>query len=220
MQDVVSGKHQIVILSPEMLLSRRFIDGVLRKPEFGSRCLSVFIDEAHCISHWGNSFRKKYASVGIVRAFLPKDTPIVAVTATLTPRVKDDLMAKLQFNRDIIFINIGNDRPNVAQVVRAMEHPMNSYRDLDFLIPENMSSPGNVNKCFLYTDNIKEGGHITDYLNGHVCEEYQSQGLVRPYNASMSKRYRKLVMNLFKRGIVRILVCTDAAGMVSLYLIM
>ncbi|KAJ7873030.1 hypothetical protein B0H13DRAFT_1478944, partial [Mycena leptocephala] len=80
---------------------------------------SVFIDEAHCISHWGASFRKKYASIGIVRAFLPRTTPIIAVTATLTPRVHQDLLVKLQFNpKDYLFCNIGNDRQNVSQIIR------------------------------------------------------------------------------------------------------
>ncbi|KAJ7864675.1 hypothetical protein B0H13DRAFT_1549424, partial [Mycena leptocephala] len=55
----------------------------LRKPEFGTRCLSVFIDEAHCISHWGDSFRKQYGSIGIIRAFLPRAVPIITVSATL-----------------------------------------------------------------------------------------------------------------------------------------
>jgi superfamily II DNA helicase RecQ len=213
----VAGKYQIVILSPEMLLSRRFIDGVLRKPGFGSRCLSVFIDEAHCISHWGNSFRKKYASLGIVRAFLPKDTPIIAVSATLTPRVKDDLIIKLQLGNNYLYLNTGNDRPNVAQVVRAMEHPMNTFRDLDFLVTENMTARDDIKKGFIYIDDIKEGGVATDYLNTRVCRDLQLEGLVRPYNASMSKKYRRVVMDLFKRGIVRILVCTDAAGMVSFW---
>jgi superfamily II DNA helicase RecQ len=125
---VVAGEWQIVMLSPEMVLSRRFVDGVLRKSEFGSRCLSVFIDEAHCISHWGASFRKKYASIGIIRAFLPRCTSIIAVTATLTPRVRDDLITKLQFDRhSYTYRTIGNDRANVSMVIRAMEHPANLY---------------------------------------------------------------------------------------------
>jgi superfamily II DNA helicase RecQ len=205
-----------VILSPEMLLSRRFIDGVLRKPAFGTRCLSVFIDEAHCVSHWGDSFRKKYASLGIIRAFLPKSTPIIAVSATLTRRVHDDLITKLQFNRDsYLFVNVGNDRPNVAQVVRAMEHPMNTFRDMDFLVLENIQSPEDIKKGFLYCDDINLGSSIVDYLNARVNPKFRSQGLIRPYNAAMSQKYRREVMRLFKEGIVRILVCTDAAGMVS-----
>lgn len=199
-----------------MLLSRRFIDGVLRKPEFGARCLSVFVDEAHCVSHWGDSFRKKYASLGIVRAFLPKATPIVAVTATLTPRVRDNLLSKLQINpNNYLFINIGNDRPNVSQVVRAMEHPMNTFRDVDFMIPDDMQSPSDIKKGFLYCDDVNIGTDLTDHLNARVKPEFREIGLVRPYNATMSKEYRQQVMKLFKAGVIHILVCTDAAGMVS-----
>ena len=138
-----------------MLLSQKFVDEVLRKPAFGQRCLSVFIDEAHCVSHWGASFRKAYSSIGIVWAFLLRNTPTVAVTATLTPIVRQDLLSKLQFNRsDYLFINIGNDQLNVSQVVHAMEHPANSLRDLNFLVPTDMSSLNDIHKCFLYSDNI------------------------------------------------------------------
>ncbi|KAJ7288849.1 P-loop containing nucleoside triphosphate hydrolase protein [Mycena rebaudengoi] len=213
-QSIVAGEHQIVLISPEMLLTRRFIDGVLRKPEFGTRCLSVFIDEAHCVSHWGDSFRKKYGSIGIVRAFLPRAVPVIAVSATLTPRVHDDILVKLRINpKDYVYVNIGNDRPTVAHVVRAMEHPMNSHRDLDFLVDENMESPHDIPKAFLYSDDTKEGAGIIDHLNDRVHPDYRSRGLVRPYNASMSREYRDAVMLLFHAGVIRILVCTDAAGM-------
>lgn len=216
MQQIVAGEYQIVILSPEMLLSRRFVDGVLRKPEFGSRCLSIFIDEAHCVSHWGSGFRKKYSSIGIARAFLPKGAPMVAASATLTARVRDDIIDKLHFRQDHLFVNIGNDRANVAQVVRSIEHPMSSYRDLDFLIPQNITLHEDIPKTFLYCDTIKDGAQIVDYLNSLVPEHYREYGLVRPYNAAMSQRYRKEVMELFNLGYIRVLVCTDAAGMVSL----
>ncbi|KAJ7084890.1 P-loop containing nucleoside triphosphate hydrolase protein [Mycena belliarum] len=213
LQSVIAGEFQIVILSPEMLLSRKFIDGVLKKPEFGSRCLSVFIDEAHCVSHWGDSFRKKYASIGIVRAFLPRATPIIAVTATLTPRVHQDLLTKLQFDpHNYTYCSVGNDRPNVTQIIRALQHPANSYRDIDFMVRPN-SRPQDIKKAFLYTDDIKDGGKIIDHLNARVHTTYRARGLVRPYNAAMSPEYRAQVMSLFKAGIVRVLVCTDAAGM-------
>jgi superfamily II DNA helicase RecQ len=203
------------MLSPEMLLSRRFIDGVLRKSAFGSRCLSVFIDEAHCISHWGASFRKKYASIGIVRAFLPRTTPIIVVTATLTPRVHQDLVAKLQFDpKHYTFCSVGNDRANVSQVIRSMEHTAISYKDLDFVV-EEMAEPKDIARAFLYTDDIKDGGQIIDRLNSRVDPKYRDRGVVRPYNAGMSREYREEVMALFKAGIIRVLVCTDAAGMVS-----
>ncbi|KAJ7328982.1 P-loop containing nucleoside triphosphate hydrolase protein [Mycena albidolilacea] len=175
LQKVVVGEWQIVMVSPEMLLSRRFVDRVLRKQEFGSHCLSVFIDEGHCVSHWGASFRKKYASIGIIRAFLPWTTSI-------------DLIMKLQFNRHLyLFCTIGNDCPNVLQIIWAMEHPANSYRDVDFMVPANNQTPANIKLSFLYTDDIEDGGKLVDHLNARVHPAYRDRGPVQPYNAGMSR---------------------------------
>lgn len=200
-----------------MMQSRRFVEGVLRKGEFGSRCLSVFVDEAHCCSHWGADFRKKYGSIGIVRAFLPRSIPIIAVSATLTPRVHKDLLSKLQFDPDnYVFINIGNDRPNVTQIVRAMEHTAESLRDLDFIVDPETDNPYMVPKTFLYYDSILGGSHLVNYLNSRFHSSIRDQGYARPYSAAFSNEYRRDVMELFRKGVVRVLVCTDAAGMVRI----
>jgi len=125
------------------------------------------------------------------------------------------VLQKLEYDpNNYIFVNQGNDRPNVAQVVRAMEHPMNSFRDIDFVIPESITSPTDIPKAFIYVDDITAGGELADHLNGRVDEKYRHLGLVRPYNAAMSKNYRNTALRLFKEGVVRVLVCTDAAGMV------
>jgi superfamily II DNA helicase RecQ len=145
-------------------------------------------------------------------------TSIIAVTATLTPRVREDLITKLQFNRhEYTYRTIGNDRANVAMVIRAMEHPANSFRDTDFCVPEDNKVPADIKLSFVYTDDIKDGGQLVDHLNARVHPDYRSRGLVRPYNAGMSRQYRAHVMALFKAGIIRVLVCTDAAGMVSTF---
>ncbi|KAJ7778909.1 hypothetical protein B0H16DRAFT_1448458 [Mycena metata] len=94
-----------------------------------------------------------------------------------------------------------------------MEHPMNSYQDLDFLVDATMQRPSDVPLAFVYSDDTKDGAGIIDHLNDRVHPDYRARGLVRPYNASMSREYREVVMQLFRAGVVRILVCTDAAGM-------
>lgn len=180
------------------------------------RVLSVVVDEAHVVSHWGSGFRKKYGTLGILRALLPKGTPFVAMSATLPERVRKDVLFKLQFDQNkFIYLNLGNDRPNVSLVVRAIQNPMNSYSDLDFLIPKRIQREDEVPKCFVYADNVSGGLDMVDYIDGILPTELQGKGIVRPYNAGLSQECRDLVMELFKEGLVRILVCTDAAGMVG-----
>lgn len=180
-----------------------------------SRVLSVVVDEAHVVSHWGSEFRKKYGTLGILRALLPKGTPFVAMSATLPERVRKDVLVKLQFNQQkYLFLNLGNDRPNVSIVVRAIQNAMYTFSDLKFLIPENVGCVNDIPKAFVYADNVSGGLDMVDYLDGLLPTEFRGTGLIRPYNAALSTECRDLVMDLFKKGIIRILVCTDAAGMV------
>ncbi|KAL7280492.1 hypothetical protein ACG7TL_005424 [Trametes sanguinea] len=155
-----------------MLQSPSFINRVLRKPSFARRVLSIVVDEAHCVSHWGADFRKKYSSLGIVRAFLPRGTPIVAVTATLTARVRRDLHRTLHFSSGSRFLNVGNDHPNVAIVVRAFEHAQNTFNDIDFLIPaaSELLAPCDIPKTYLYVDNINTGNELVDHLSALIAE--------------------------------------------------
>lgn len=214
-QRIVAGEWQIVVISPEMLLSRRFIREVLKSAEFAQRILSVVVDEAHVVSHWGNEFRKKYGSLGIIRAFLPRGTPVVAVSATLPMRVRDDVLRKLQFGEDYVSIDIGNDRPNVSIVIRAIQEHMKTYSDLDFVLGDDSKQPSDIQRGFIYADDIGVGVGIEDHLDSLLPENLRGAGLIRPYNAAHGKEYLMDVMALFRSGDVRILICTDAAGMVS-----
>ena len=93
---------------------------------------------------------------------------------------------------------------------------MNTFADLDFIIPLQIDQLTDIPKTFLYTDDIPGGSSIVDYLNAKIAHMvFKDWGLVWPYNAAMSIQYCQEVMKLFKKGIVRVLVCTDAAGMVS-----
>ena len=129
------------------------------------RILSIVVDEAHVVSHWGSDFRKKYGTLGILRALLPKGTPFVAMSATLGPRVRRDVIQKLQFDENnYLSLNLGNDRSNVSIVVRAIQNPMNTYTDLDFLIPDGVKDPSDVKKAFVYADSVSTGVDIEDQL--------------------------------------------------------
>lgn len=189
----------------------------MKNPEFGRRVLSVMIDEAHVVSHWGTEFRKKYGTLGIIRAFLPRGTPIVAVSATLPARVRQDVLSKLQFGKDYVNIDEGNDRPNVSIVVRAIHEQMQTYGDLDFVVDGDgvPVKAVDIKKAFIYADRVSAGTEIEDHLEDVLPPHLRGTGIIRPYNAAHGHAYLKRVMKLFRGGVVRVLVCTDAAGMVS-----
>jgi hypothetical protein len=218
-QNICKGEWQIVLISPEIILSKPFIKEVLRSPAMASRILTVVIDEAHVVSHWGTSFRKQYAELGILRAILPKSTPFVAMSATLAPRVRDDILKKLQFNeKNYVDINIGNGRPNISIVVCGIQNPMNTFSDLDFVIPIGVKSVDNIPKTFIYTDQISAEVGIETRLTEHLPPALCDIGLICPFSATFSPDHRQQLLDLFKAGIIRILICTDAAGMVCGYL--
>ncbi|CUA70541.1 Bloom syndrome protein homolog [Rhizoctonia solani] len=211
-KDIVEGKYQIVLLAPEMLIHRRFIEDVLKSNEFTSRLLAIIIDEAHCISFWGQSFRKAYAEIGIVRAFIHPSTPIIAMSGTLAPRVRRDVLNKLGFSPGkYLTIDIGNARPNVSLAVLPAKHPLNSFHDLCFLIPPGVQASSDIPKIFLYCDDKETGYNIIDYLRSYLPQELWA--CIRPFNASLTPQYREAAMAAFKIGSIRILVCTEAAGM-------
>ncbi|KAI0704500.1 P-loop containing nucleoside triphosphate hydrolase protein [Cerioporus squamosus] len=220
LQRIVAGMYHVVLISPEMLQLRVFLKRVLRNSRFSRRILSVIVDEAHCVSHWGADFRKKYGTLGIIRAFLPRGTPVIALSATITPRVRRDLMSKLHFPKGdgSNYLNVGNDRPNVSIVVRACEHPLSSYADLDFVIPSQATAPSDIPKTYIYADNIHVGTEIVEYLTTRIATRLSlasgtPDDIVRPFNANLSHQYHTEAMEKFRLRTVRILVCTDAAGM-------
>ncbi|EMD42076.1 hypothetical protein CERSUDRAFT_62036 [Gelatoporia subvermispora B] len=201
---ILGGEYHIILVSPEMLQSRTFINRLLRNPQFTRRVLSVIVDEAHCISHWGANFRKKFASLGIARAFLPRNVPVIAVTATLTARVRKDLLSKLHFAKTgFVSRNEGNHRPNVSLMVRACEYPQSSYRDLDFIIPNSIHTVADIPKTYVYADNIKAGGDIVDHLQSLLRSRnptLATAGLIRPFNAAFSQEYKREAMAAFRRA--------------------
>ncbi|TCD65949.1 hypothetical protein EIP91_001979 [Steccherinum ochraceum] len=210
-KELLAGTYQVLLISPEMLQSRQFINRVLRNAKFASRILSVVVDEAHC---------------AISALFLSRYTPFIALTATLTERVRRDLHVKLKFTKGSSrFVNVGNDRPNVSMVVRSFQHAQNSFADLDFVIPENVRNIEDIPKTMIYVDDIQEGADIIYYLRGllrrrnpTLANTEGAHHMVRPYNAVMSTEYRREAMEALRGNTgkpLRIMVCTDAAGMAS-----
>src|SRR5207253_2108465 len=97
LDNCVFGKYKFLYLSPERLQTEILIERVKRM----KICL-LAVDEAHCISQWGEDFRPPYAQISEFRTLLPQ-VPVIALTATATGVVKRDIQEKLAFRRPNIF---------------------------------------------------------------------------------------------------------------------
>ena len=141
---------------------------------------------------------------------------MVAMSATLPPHVRTDIINKFQFDENnYTYLNLGNDRPNVFLVVRAIQNAINTYSDIDFLIPATTHKLDNVETAFLYINNITINNNIIKHLYKISPATFCGAGIIWTYSSAFSKKYCQEVMELFKAGYVRILICTDAAGMVG-----
>lgn len=113
LDNCVFGAYKLLYLSPERLSSELFV-GKLRRMKVSF----ITVDEAHCISQWGYDFRPAYLEIARLRDHLP-DVPVLALTATATPRVVDDICDRLRFRPDRTAVfRMSFARPNLSYVVR------------------------------------------------------------------------------------------------------
>lgn len=183
------GDYKFLYLSPERLgtqLFRSYID--VLDVSF------IVVDEAHCISQWGYDFRPDYLRIGELRERI--DAPVIAVTATATPSVAQDIMERLGFKEQLL-LKSGFERPNLSYIVRQVE---DKYSQI-------------LNVC-----NGVPGTGIVYARNRRKCEELsaflRAQGVSASfYHAGLGGQARAERQAAWKSGAVRVMVCTNAFGM-------
>lgn len=183
------GDYKFLYLSPERLgtqLFRSYID--VLDVSF------IVVDEAHCISQWGYDFRPDYLRIGELRERI--DAPVIAVTATATPSVTQDIMERLGFKEKLL-LKSGFERPNLSYIVRHVE---DKYSQI-------------LNVC-----NGVPGTGIVYARNRRKCEELSAflmaQGVSASfYHAGLGGQARAERQAAWKSGAVRVMVCTNAFGM-------
>ena len=114
LENCVSGQYKFLYVSPERLATGLFRE----KLQAMNVCLLV-VDESHCISQWGYDFRPSYLHIADIREQLP-GVPVLALTATATPEVVDDIQRRLLFKEKNVF-RTSFVRPNLAYIVRRTE---------------------------------------------------------------------------------------------------
>jgi ATP-dependent DNA helicase RecQ len=186
-----ANRVKLLYLSPEALLSPRTLDLL---STMNVDCIAI--DEAHCISEWGHDFRPEYRQLGGLRDLF-KNAVCVALTATATRRVRDDIKKSLQIGATEEFVGSFN-RPNLFLEVEPKIAPREQIAE--FL--KSCRNESGIIYCFSrrQTDQLHEFLHRKGYS-------------VRPYHAGLSDEVRTENQDLFVKDDIQIIVATIAFGM-------
>ena len=184
------GNVKFLYLSPERLGTELFLERLKTL-----KVSLLAIDEAHCISQWGYDFRPSYLRIADVRRFLP-GVPVLALTATATPEVADDIQEKLLFDKKNCFRK-SFYRKNLVYIVRKVEDKYN------YLLKIAKKQPGTG---VVYVRNRKKTREIASFLqkNG-ISAEY--------FHAGLTSEYKDFRQQQWKNGNIRIICATNAFGM-------
>jgi superfamily II DNA helicase RecQ len=186
---------------------------------FTDRLRVVNIDEAHCINIWGGSFCPDYSELGILRGRIPKNVPFLLASATLADHVLDDIWLKLRLPKDVKMVRLTNARPNVALSVRAMQKKEKLLGDLRFLIrfliPPGADKPEDIKITLVYCNQREVTEDGADYAHDWADENGIERETIAFYHALVGEKRKREIEEKLTRGEIRILLCTDAVGMVS-----
>ena len=190
LDNAVYGGYKFLYVSPERLQTEIFRVRVAKMKV----CL-LAIDEAHCISQWGYDFRPDYLRIKDLRAILP-GVPVIALTATATRFVADDIMKQLGFAESNMIVS-GFERPNLRYVIRESENKLGQLLKL---------CNGVEGSGIVYVAKRKSAEDVAAFL--------QSQGVdAAAYHAGMNGKVRADIQQEWKSGAKRIIVATNAFGM-------
>lgn len=190
LDNAIYGDYKFLYVSPERLQTPLFKERARRM-----NVNFLVIDEAHCISQWGYDFRPAYLEISAVKEIIG-DVPVIALTATATKSVVEDIVLKLGFGEHNI-IRTGFERPNLSYVVRNTE---DKYGHI-LRICNGIQGTGIV-----YVRERKKTEEISAFLRGNgVIADF--------YHAGLSKEMRSLKQDQWKRGELRVIVATNAFGM-------
>jgi ATP-dependent DNA helicase RecQ len=192
----LEGRVKLLYLAPERLMTGSII-GLLERIQASAGLALLAVDEAHCISEWGHDFRPEYRQIGELRERFT-DVPLLALTATATTRVRQDIVAQLRL-RDP-FIHVASfDRPNLRYEVRPKDK--HSYHELRAYIRAHPDQA-----IIVYCHSRKTVDDLAATLNDDRIRAL-------PYHAGMEADQRATNQRRFIQDDAPVLVATIAFGM-------
>jgi bloom syndrome protein len=198
--DVMSSPESLVRLfyvTPELIAKSSQFHQAMAVLVRESRLKRFVIDEAHCVSQWGHDFRPDYKDLGNLKTRYPS-VPIIALTATATPRVELDILENLRIRNCKVF-RMSFNRSNLRYYVK----PKTNTVELDIASFVQSHFP----ECcgIIYCTSKRECEMISESLNKHLKTAF--------YHAGLSKKERNAVQEMWNRREINIIVATIAFGM-------
>ena len=190
LDNAIMGDYKFLYVSPERLSTQLF----QQKLKDMNVCL-LAVDESHCISQWGYDFRPSYMSIANIREQLP-NVPVLALTATATPEVVDDIQRVLQFKEKNVFKK-SFERKNLAYIVKDSE---NKIASLIHILNKVQGSTIVYVRSRLKTKEIAE-----ELIKNGFSADY--------YHAGLNNEEKTIKQNAWKNNACRIIVSTNAFGM-------
>jgi ATP-dependent DNA helicase RecQ len=193
--DLLSGKTKLLYVAPETLTKQENLD-FFRDLEISF----IAVDEAHCISEWGHDFRPEYRRLKEMIEQINGDLPIIALTATATPKVQSDIVKNLSLREPEIFISSFN-RPNLYYEIRPKRKKEQTIREIVKFIHLHKGKSG-----IIYTLNRKTTEELADMLMANNIKAVA-------YHAGLDANTRAQRQDMFLLEDVEVIVATIAFGM-------
>ena len=194
-EDLLSGKTKLLYVAPETMTKEDNINF------FKTLHVSFFaVDEAHCISEWGHDFRPEYRRLKEMMDLINPDVPIIALTATATPKVKSDIIKNLGLRNSVTFVSSFN-RPNLYYEIQPKINLEQTNKSIVRFIQTHKDKSG-----IIYTLNRKTTEDLANMLMANGIKAVA-------YHAGLDAKLRSLRQDQFLNEDVNVIVATIAFGM-------
>lgn len=193
--DLESGVTKLLYIAPETLTKEENVQFLASLP-----ISFVAVDEAHCISEWGHDFRPEYRKIREVIEMINPDLPIIALTATATPKVQDDIIKNLGFENHNTYISSFN-RPNLYYEIRPKKDKRTTHKSIAKFISKHKGKSG-----IIYVLNRKTTEELASVLKANGIKAV-------PYHAGMDAKTRAKRQDQYLNEDVDVIVATIAFGM-------
>lgn len=190
LENCVFEAYKFLYVSPERLATQIFLEKIKQ-----TKVCMIAVDESHCISQWGYDFRPSYLKIADIREIIP-EAPVLALTATATPEVVEDIQERLHFKEKNVFRK-SFLRTNLAYIVRMAENKEEQLLNILRKVPGT---------SVVYVRNRKKTKEIADFLiQNNIAAEH--------FHAGLSNETKDARQQRWKNNETRVIVSTNAFGM-------